>query len=816
MSRFLSFFIAFVSIFASSAATLTIKGHVQDSQGEPEAFATIRVFAEGDTAKAVALGVVDEAGDFSQLITSPGSYILNITSVGKTPVTRQFKLAAPGHDFGVITMADNAAELGEVVVEARKPLVKKEIDRIGYDVQADDDSKTVNLSDMLRKVPMVTVEADGTIKVKGSSNFKVYKNGKPNKSFSSNAKDIFKAIPASMIKKIEVITDPGAKEDAEGVGAILNIVTDDNTEFSGLMGMVSAQGGTNKSPGTNVWLTSNIGKVNFSVNGGYFHIDKEMATSRNYSEQTFTDTGIRLINSGKGTGSGDMGFWGLEGSYELDSLNLFTLEFDGFSQNINGTSLSTTSQYAADGTPLFSYDTRLNGNPYGRYLNFSGGLNYQRTTRLKGETLTLLYQIAHTRNQSANEQTYENMVNFPAPYTGMNTTSDQKYLEQTAQIDWTRPLFTNGNLSAGGKFIHRSNHAVGTNQYVGNEALSNNNDFSHLTTIGALYADYRHTFGAFSARAGVRYEYSHLKAKFNDGSEPDFSSNLNDVVPNASIMWNINDANSLKFAYSTRIARPSIGQLDPNVTTSPTSQSSGNPDLGSVHHRSLTLNYSLIKQSFNFNFDASYSFSNNTVTSFTYLKPGTDDYLITNYGNIGRNRNLFFSFFGQWSVTKSTSLMLNATASWSRIRIPEISNSHWGYSTYFRVSQNLPWKLKLEGSLYHSAGELESVYTYDDTCRFPVFYGFSLQRSFLKNDALTIQIQAQNPGRKYSTWRSTTNRGPYTGYHENTSHQGNFYGVRLSYRFGSVKTQVKKTSVSVNNDDGGAPQKQSSGSSVSM
>ena len=112
----------------------------------------------------------------------------------------------------------------DVVIKAQRQLIKQEIDRIGYDVQADEESKTLTVMDMLRKVPMVTVDGEDNIKVKGNSSFKIYKNGRYDPSLSKNAKEILKAMPASMIKRIEVITDPGAREDAEGVNAILNIV----------------------------------------------------------------------------------------------------------------------------------------------------------------------------------------------------------------------------------------------------------------------------------------------------------------------------------------------------------------------------------------------------------------------------------------------------------------------------------------------------------------------------------------------------------------------------------------------------------------
>lgn len=207
--------------------------------------------------------------------------------------------------------------LGEIEVVASKPLVVKEIDRIGYDVQADEDSKTSTVQDVLRKVPMVTVEADGTIKVKGSTNFKIYKDGRPNNAFTNNAKDIFAAIPASMIKKIEVITDPGAKEDAEGVGAILNIVTNDNTSMNGVMGNASLMWSTrNNAPMGNIWLQGNVGKVAMSMYAGFYHQDYGEGKSKSESQKEFVESGNVQRDRNEGKSMGNMGFWGIDGSYE--------------------------------------------------------------------------------------------------------------------------------------------------------------------------------------------------------------------------------------------------------------------------------------------------------------------------------------------------------------------------------------------------------------------------------------------------------------------------------------------------------------------
>ncbi len=203
----------------AEASPFKVTGETADSAGVPEIYATVRVYAAADSLKPVSFGVTDDLGRFSQQLPKAGSYRLTVTSVGKQPVDLPFEVSAssPVKDFGHITVLENKNELGEVEVVAQRPLVTREIDRIGYDVKADPESQTNTLQEMLRKVPLVTVEADGTIKVKGSTSFKIYKNGRPNNSFTKNAKDIFAAIPASSIKKIEVITDPGAREDAEGV-----------------------------------------------------------------------------------------------------------------------------------------------------------------------------------------------------------------------------------------------------------------------------------------------------------------------------------------------------------------------------------------------------------------------------------------------------------------------------------------------------------------------------------------------------------------------------------------------------------------------
>jgi len=191
-------------------------------------------------------------------------------------------------------------ELEGVVIKAQKQLIKQEIDRIAYDVQSDEESKTQTVIDMLRKVPMVTVDGQDNILVKGNSSFKVYKNGHLDPSLTKNAKEVLKAMPATMVKRIEVITDPGAREDAEGVDAILNIVMVDGSKMQGMTGVISATYNSLNHPNFYGSLTGQIGKLLTSVEYGYGGMSSRETENSTYTDRTYLDTGNRMLSQSDG------------------------------------------------------------------------------------------------------------------------------------------------------------------------------------------------------------------------------------------------------------------------------------------------------------------------------------------------------------------------------------------------------------------------------------------------------------------------------------------------------------------------------------
>ena len=183
-----------------SQSSYSVKGVLVDSlSNEGEPYATIRISLSESPTKPVRLAVTSDNGKFNEKLTSPGRYIISFSSVGKNTVQRDFILTeqVKSVDLGRILMSEATEMLKGVEVVAQKPLVKAEMDKVTYSMEDDPDAKTNSTLEMLRKVPLVTVDGEDNIKVNGSSNFKVHVNGKPNSMMSNNPREVLKSLPAN-------------------------------------------------------------------------------------------------------------------------------------------------------------------------------------------------------------------------------------------------------------------------------------------------------------------------------------------------------------------------------------------------------------------------------------------------------------------------------------------------------------------------------------------------------------------------------------------------------------------------------------------
>ena len=685
--------------------------------------------------------------------------------------------------------------LDEVVVAQRRKLIKNDIDKLTYDVQHDKTAQTKTTLEILKKIPLVTVDGQENIRVQGSTSFKVYKNGHPDPSLSGqNLKDILKAIPASTIKRIEVITDPGAKYDAEGTTAILNIVMMSSSKLQGVSGNVNSKIDSYGSVRLGTYLTTKVGKLTTTVNYNYANQNKKQ--TENYREEAYNyvKTGEQKREYGANSTAATIHFGNISASYEIDSLNLMTASINFFGYKADANTQNTNERWDKNSLLIYKFDNNMTTPGYSD-LDIGGRFDYQHKTHLDGEVLTLSYMLAATRPQTTFRQTYSNMVNFPVSYTSYDQNTRERFTEHTFQIDYVRPFGKHHKIESGTKYILRYNNSTSLMDYQGTTP-DMESKFKHKAQVAAAYLSYILTAGKWAARAGLRYEFTRMKASYPDGSNADYHANLNDWVPSASLQYKISDGQTLKFSYNTSINRPGIGYLNPAIISTPTAVSFGNANLGSSRNQKLQLEYMLVTSKLTLQLSPYYSYTNNGIANIIYEQNRKD---VSTYQNVLKSKVFGISSYTEWTPFTGTSFTLNASMRYARITLPTpyIKNSGCGGGIYFDWEQKIPWKLTLTTSLGGEYGN--RVYNPYAIEGHWFYYNFTLTRRFLK-DKLTVSLSAESP---FVKERSTTYRivqGDYTGY-ERAVMKPQCFKIGLSWKFGKLKASVKRAARSIENDD---------------
>lgn len=496
LAHFTGIFITFLILNVFNLqAQYTVKGTLLDSlTHESEPYATLRIMLDKSPDKPVRLNVTDTQGKFQEKLPHTGNYTLQITSVGKRTVIRHFTITENKRvaDLGTLYTCDDTQMLKGVEVVAQKPLVKAEIDKISYSIEDDPDSKTNTTLEMLRKVPLVTVDGEDNIQVNGSSNFKVHVNGKPNTLMSNNPKEVLRSLPANSVKSIEVITEPGAKYDAEGIGGILNIITTD-AKMQGYNVTLGANA-NNMGISGYAYGTVQVGKFTLTGNYSYNYQDQPRSLSESGRED-FTSTEYRhLSTGGSSKNKGNFQFGNIEGSYEIDTLNLITFSANIFGGKFDTQGDSHTSMSDNEWNERYSYLTRNQStNQFG---NIGVNADYQHSFKKKGEYLTLSYKFNNSPNNNEADTYYDEVKDVPFSLPHQHFDNEAHTAEHTAQIDYVNPFNSVHYMDAGMKYIYRENYS--DSQYFLENAqgeMEASQDLSSKYQQGqhilAAYADYQ-------------------------------------------------------------------------------------------------------------------------------------------------------------------------------------------------------------------------------------------------------------------------------------------------------------------------------------
>ena len=765
-----------------------ITGKVVDEQQSPVAFANVVLLKTDSTFVEGTLSWED--GTF-QLKERKGDCLLKVTSVGYQPQI----IECDGRDVGTIILR-GGIELDAITVTAQKKLVKNEVDRTTYDVQGDTDAKSSSVIEILRKVPFVTVDGQGNIKVNGSSNFKVYRNGRPSRNYTNNSKDVLSSIPADMVKNIEVITEPGAKYDGESADAILNIITNDKLSMDGVVGTAQGAYSASGQHYGNLFLTTQVRKFTLGGNYSVQRLSHDGTFHYGNKEYLYKPSGNVQLISDRGDNPGWLHNIELEASYEIDKRNLLSLSFGGYSYNVDINQTGTTSLLSGNNSVIYSYAEKLHDSNQ-QYFDFNGHIDYQHLTGRKGEALTFSYLLSTTNTRQQANRIYSEMENMPVGYSAFESRTKGNFAEHTFQFDWERPLSEHHQISVGTKYIFRDNSSLSKFDY--NDGTESHSDFAHQTHIAAAYGEYRFVSDAWNARAGMRYEYSYIDAHYKDGSNPDFDKHLGDRIPSLGISYKINDRNTLKLNYLSRIYRPGIYYLNPAVEETPDEVSNGNPSLKSAHPHNISLSYMLTLPKLTANVSLSSTLNNTGIGEYNYL---VDDVRHTTYENNLKLRGYALNTYLCWTISPTTSLMLNNSVQHRKLRSHQLGleNERWHWTFYAQAEQQLPRKIKLSLATGRNESTLDNLYNYSKPT---YFYMLTLSRSFLKEERLSVRLMgycSSGSFSKYEQYNTIVINGDYTGCSSWATHSRNLT-LRVSYRFGSLKAHVKKTNKTIENED---------------
>lgn len=702
---------------------------------------------------------------------------------------------------------DSVKELDEVVVMARRELIKSDGAKLTYDVEHDPSAGTNTVMEMLRKVPMVSVDGEDNIKVKGQSNFKIYVNGKPDPMLSGDPKAVLKAMPASSIKRIEVITDPGAKYEAEGTGGILNIITTTKQSLEGYSGNLRGGFGNGYYSGSG-YIRAKVRNVTVAARLNGYNGSILRSHNRRRSEREDLGDDLNHFYRSDGQSLSKFTYWqgGIDLSWEPDTLNLFTLSANYSKNSTRQTTSQFISMSSVDEVLQWSYNRTFHSH-YQR-MGVSANASYQHTfPGSKQHTLTLTYQFDYGRTPNDNDQRTGDYHNFPGSHDPFRLhTTHNYYGTHTFQADYVLPLFGEKHtLETGAKAVIRPSRESEWTlsspdgvDYTDDSAirLTQNND------VYAAYLSYSAKFGKISGRAGVRYEHTRLGIDYhrlvNTGDYKDFEQKLSDWVPNASLTYNITDGSNLRASYSMRIWRPGVGQLNPFVNDLTYGELDyGNPDLKSQKRHNVELKYSNYGGKLGGELSVGYSQSDNQITDFQFLQDGI---LHSTYANVGHNKSFDIGAWGEYEIISGMTFSAWVGATYEDYRAKTLDNARahgWQTTVNLNYGYQMPWKLQFYawGGLWTPWIDLQSKGS--DT---GYYYGMSITRSFLPGDKLRIGINANNflEGRYHGGYTTT---GPGFRYAYTYDYRTWSVGIYLAYNFGSLRSDVRKTRSSVRNDD---------------
>ncbi|SDZ95046.1 TonB-dependent receptor domain-containing protein [Bizionia paragorgiae] len=621
MQKFILSFI-FIALVAttswaqkSSKNEVIVSGKILDKDTKtPLEYATV-VLRSNIPGKLATGGITNENGEFS-FPAETGSYTISFEYIGFKTKTEIEQNITKDINLGITYLSEDAQALDEVEIIAEKTTVEIKLDKKIYNVGKDLTVRGGTVSDVLDNVPSVSVDVEGNVALRGNENVRILINGKPSGLVGLNSSEALRQLPAESIERVEVITSPSARYDAEGTGGILNIILR-RSKLQGLNGAITANAGYSPAAGISGNINYRTGNVNIFNTTGYSYreVPGQSSTSNRYYNQDFDDNGILIADNPDTfldeTSEYDRvrkGFntnFGVEW-YIDDSASLTTSVFYRDSDNESNTT-NIVERFDSN-RHLLSTNLRLDPElEDDKTIQYS--LNFDKQFDQSGHKLTFDFQYEDSQE---NENSLVNSNGIISERVD-NIEDQQRILLQS---DYVLPIGEKSQFELGyrGNFNNTTtDYTVAlldsdTNLFVNSTDLTN--VFKYREYLTAVYSQFGSKIGKFSYLLGLRLENTQIT--LDQPTSGDFSKkNYTGLFPTVNLSYELNEKENVTLAYNRRLRRPRSFFLNPFPSRSSlTNVFQGNPDLDPSYSGQFDLGY--VNRFGKFTFDTSVYFAHAT------------------------------------------------------------------------------------------------------------------------------------------------------------------------------------------------------------
>jgi len=622
----------------------------------------------------------DSLGYFTLSDIEDGSYKLSFESIGykqKTLPGIHIKKGEAAQNIGIILLSKTDNTLKDVVVTSQKKLIENRIDKLVFNAENDITSQGGVATDILKKIPQVSIDADGNVELAGNGGIRFLINGKPSTAFGNNVADVLQSIPASQIKSVEVITNPGAKYDAQGMGGIINIILK-QTKVNGINSNLSLSVGTRIENGS---YNITVRRGNFGMNAFISGNARLTAETPSELDRISTDSIAKEYFLLHQEGSTSTSRYGTQSGIGFDwTLN----KYNNLSGNINYNRFGNKNSGVIDqaqqrmpfGTDTFIDVVHSTNNLYNKFgfNSTDASLNFKRTFAKEDQSLEINLNTSFGNNK-INADNYQTLPPNDSVFYGIINNNYGKENEAELEINYSQPFTKDILFDAGADITFNDINSAsnvfaleaGTKDYLYDTSVSN--ALSYNQKVYALYAEISLPAGhLFDLKAGTRYERTEINSFYSNATEQVKTPGYNTWVPSVYLLRKLTEKQTLKLSYSKRIERPDYGDLNPFInTTDPKNITAGNPYLKPEIGNRIELAYNHdFGNAGSFMVSGFYRVNSNDIQPYTAVYPSLEigdsvyyNVAVSTRENIGTEKNMGLSLFGNLKATDKFTLRLN-------------------------------------------------------------------------------------------------------------------------------------------------------------